>query len=158
MTKIRWCGQLRVQEIRHCNNMSERERDAVWMNEMDYKMIKNMAKTTVLMMMKGTVIDEDDPDFCERGLEGRTRKGSKVRSSNKLRTRMAVLNEQELQQQEGFDDPEFLAMASIDSSFACRELAQKRGEEDAECAFHYLRDVVPFERCLSKDELSKIME
>jgi len=142
--KIRWSGQVRVQEIRHINNISELEKDAVWMSAIDYKMIKNVAKTTVLMMMAGQEIDEDDEDFCKRGLEFRTRKGSKVRSANKLRARSAVLNEQDLQQEEGFHDPEFIAMASLDVSFDNKEQALKRGKKDAKSILlSYMNDVQP---------------
>ena len=139
--KIRWSGQVRVQEIRHVNNMSEAEREAVWMSPIDYKMIKSMAKTTVLMMMSGEHIDDDDPDFCTRGLEFRTRRGNKIRSANKLRAKSAVLNEQDLQRDEGFHDPEFIAMASLDVSYECREQAQKRGEQDAQAILTYITDV-----------------
>jgi len=139
--KIRWSGQVRVQEIRHINNVSESVREAVWMSPIDYKMIKNMAKTTVLMMMAGERIGEEDPDFCSRGLEFRTRKGQKMRSANKLRCRSAVLNEQDLQREEGFHDPEFIAMASLDVSYDCREQAQKRGNRDAEAILIYVNDV-----------------
>jgi len=139
--KIRWSSQVRVQEIRHLNNISEAEREAVWMSPIDYKMIKNMAKTTVLMMMAGEHIADDDPDFCKRGLEFRTRKGNKIRSANKLRARSAVLNEQDLQRDEGFHDPEFIAMASLDVSYECREQAQKRGEQDAQAILTYVNDV-----------------
>lgn len=139
--KIRWSSQVRVQEIRHLNNISETERDAVWMSPVDYKLIKNMAKTTVLMMMAGEYIDDEDPDFCTRGLEFRTRKGSKIRSGNKLRARSAVLNEQDLQREEGFHDPEFIAMAALDVSYECREQAKKRGEQDAQSISNYLSDV-----------------
>lgn len=139
--KIRWSGQVRVQEIRHINNMPESEIDAVWMSPIEYKAIKNGAKTTVLMMMAGETFHEDDPDFCSRGLEFRTRKGNKIRAANKLKARSAVLNEQDLQRDEGFHDPEFIAMASLDVSFECREQAQKRGGKDAEAIVEYLSDV-----------------
>lgn len=139
--KIRWSSQVRVQEIRHVNNMSETEREAVWMSPIDYKMIKNMAKTTVLMMMAGEYIDDEDPHFCTRGLEFRTRKGNKVRSANKLIARSAVLNEQDLQRDEGFHDPEFIAMAAMDVSYECRDQARERGVQDAEAVKTYLSDV-----------------
>lgn len=139
--KIRWSSQVRVQEIRHINNMPESEIEAVWMSPIEYKTIKNGAKTTVLMMMAGEKFHEDDPDFCCRGLEFRTRKGNKIRAANKLKARSAVLNEQDLQRDEGFHDPEFIAMASLDVSHECREQAQKRGEKDAKAILDYVRDV-----------------
>jgi hypothetical protein len=143
--KIRWSAQVRVQEIRHINNITESERESIWMTAMDYKMIKNIAKTTVLMMMAGEEIDENDEDFCKRGLEFRTRKGSKTRSANKLRARSAVLNEQDLQREEGFHDPEFIAMSSLDVSFENREQAQKRGKKDAKSILAYVNNVLPQE-------------
>ena len=139
--KIRWSSQVRVQEIRHINNMTEKEIEAQWMAPEEFKTIKNDAKTTVLMMMAGETFHEDDPDFCARGLEFRTRKGNKIRSANKLKARSAVLNEQDLQREEGFHDPEFIAMASLDISFECREQAQKRGEKDAEAITDYTSEV-----------------
>lgn len=139
--KIRWSKQVRVQEIRHINNMPESEIEAVWMSPIEYKTIKNGAKTTVLMMMAGEKFHEDDPDFCSRGLEFRTRKGNKIRAANKLKARSAVLNEQDLQRDEGFHDPEFIAMASLDVSHECREQAQKRGEKDARAIEEYVSDV-----------------
>jgi len=139
--KIRWSNQVRVQEIRHVNNMPESEIEAVWMSPIEYKTIKNGAKTTVLMMMAGEKFHEDDPDFCSRGLEFRTRKGNKIRAANKLKARSAVLNEQDLQKDEGFHDPEFIAMASLDVSHECREQAQKRGEKDAKAIVEYMSDI-----------------
>lgn len=139
--KIRWSTQVRVQEIRHINNMSESEIEALWMAPEEFKTIKNAAKTTVLMMMAGETFHEDDPDFCARGLEFRTRKGNKIRAANKLKARSAVLNEQDLQREEGFHDPEFIAMASLDVSFECREQAQKRGQNDFKAIAEYTSDV-----------------
>ena len=139
--KIRWSSQVRVQEIRHINNMPESEIEAVWMSPIEFKTIKNGAKTTVLMMMAGEKFHEEDPDFCSRGLEFRTRKGNKIRAANKLKARSAVLNEQELQRDEGFHDPEFIAMASLDVSQECRQQAHKRGEKDAEAIAEYMSDV-----------------
>ena len=106
----------------------------------NYKIIKNMAKTTIFMMMAGERIDEDNPDFCSRGLEFRTKAGTKKRNLNKLRARSAVLNEQDLQREEGFHDPQFIAMASMDESFDCREEARKRADEDARCIRSYVED------------------
>lgn len=139
--KIQWSGQVRVQEIRHLNNIPEFEKEAVWMSQVDYKLIKSIAKTTVYMMMKGQRIGDDDPDYCTRGLEFRTRSGSKIRNQNKLRARSAVLNEQDLQREEGFFDPQFIAMASMDESFECREAARKRAEGDVQSIRSYMADV-----------------
>jgi hypothetical protein len=139
--KIRWSGRVRVHEVRHINNIPDDEREAIWMSPIDYTMIKVMAKTTVYKIMSGEHIHEDNPDFCTRGLEFRTRSGSKIRTANKMRNRSAVLNEQDLQHEEGFYDPEFIAMASMDESFNCREEARKRAENDTISIRSYVDDV-----------------
>jgi len=139
--KIRWSGHVRVQEVRHLSNISEYEKEAVWMSAIDYKMIKSMAKSTVFMIMSGEHIGDDDPDFCIRGLECRTRAGSKLRNANKMRNRSAVLNEQDLQLEEGFYDPQFIAMASMDESFDCKEEGKKRAEHDTVCIRSYIDDI-----------------
>ena len=139
--KIRWSGRVRVHEIRHINNIPDDERELIWMSPIDYTMIKVMAKTTVYKMMSGEHINDDNPDFCTRGLEFRTRSGSRIRNANKMRNRSAVLNEQDLQHEEGFYDPEFIAMASMDESFICREAARKRAENDTKSIQSYTDDV-----------------
>ncbi|OEU17515.1 hypothetical protein FRACYDRAFT_237933 [Fragilariopsis cylindrus CCMP1102] len=139
--KIRWSGRVRVHEIRHINNIPDDERELIWMSPIDYTMIKVMAKTTVYKMMSGEHINDDNPDFCTRGLEFRTRSGSRIRNANKMRNRSAVLNEQDLQHEEGFYDPEFIAMASMDESFICREAARNRAENDTKSIQSYIDDV-----------------
>eukprot|EP00538_Stauroneis_constricta_P011626 CAMPEP_0119562310 /NCGR_PEP_ID=MMETSP1352-20130426/20005_1 /TAXON_ID=265584 /ORGANISM="Stauroneis constricta, Strain CCMP1120" /LENGTH=349 /DNA_ID=CAMNT_0007610677 /DNA_START=246 /DNA_END=1295 /DNA_ORIENTATION=- len=91
--------------------------------------------------------DEDDDELpfqfplCARGLEFKTKAGSRVRSRNKLRTRSAVLNEQDLQREEGHCDPDFIAMACMEESLECRENARARGLYDEIAVEDYLKDV-----------------
>ncbi|VEU33365.1 unnamed protein product [Pseudo-nitzschia multistriata] len=159
---IRWSGKIRVLEIRHLKNIPDFEKQAVWMSDLDYRIIKNKAKRTVYRMMAGEFPDldededgvgtgrdksnkdtkhdgseNDDASFCTRGLECRTRDGARIRARNKLRTRAAVLAEQEFQREEGVSDPEFLAMASMDESASSREEARRRAEIDAHIARSY---------------------
>jgi hypothetical protein len=138
--KIQWAKRVKVKEIRHLFDIPTLERDGLWMSISDQQMNKAMVRTTVTMMMRGEVISEDDPDFCTRGLECRTKAGSKARNRYKLRVRSAVLNEQDLQREEGIVDPDFIAMASMDESSKCREAALRRGEQDAICIEKYLEE------------------
>jgi hypothetical protein len=141
MKKISWCKRVRVKETRHINDYTDGEKAATWMTAEDYQMAKAIAKRTVMMIMQGVEILEDNPNFCTRGLEFRTKAGYKIRTRSKLRTRSAVLNEQDLQREEGFFDPEFIAMASMEVSLGCREGARKRACLDAKCIEGYLDDV-----------------
>lgn len=138
--KIRWAKRVKVKEIRHLNDIQANERDGLWMSLADQQMNKAMVRTTVTMMMRGETIPDDDLDFCTRGLEFRTKAGSKVRSRYKLRVRSAVLNEQDLQREEGFVDPDFIAMASMDESAECREAAFQRAEQDAKRVEKFLEE------------------
>jgi hypothetical protein len=138
--RIQWAKRVKVKEIRHLNEIPASEREGLWMSLADQQMNKAMVRTTVTMMMRGECISDDDPDFCTRGLEFRTKAGSKIRSRYKLRVRSAVLNEQDLQREEGFVDADFIAMASMDESAECREAALQRGMQDAKRIEKYLED------------------
>lgn len=127
-------------EIRNIRDFSRTEVEAIWMTLPDYQIIKAMVKTTIIMMMKGEQISEEDPDFCTRGLEFRTKVGSRVRQDNKLRARFAVLNEQDLQRDEGFFDPQYIAMACSEVSLECRKDARARALYDKEVIQPYLND------------------
>ena len=139
--KVSFSTSVAVKEIRHINAFSEEEKEAIWCGERDYQIIKAMVKSTVIMMMKGEQIPEEDVDYCTRGLEFRTKAGSRVRSRNKMRARLAVLNEQDLQQEEGYFDPQFIAMACMDASLECRTGARARALHDEKVIQSYLADV-----------------
>ncbi len=139
--KITFASRVLHTEIRHIKDFSEEEIEAIWMAVPDYQMIKAIVKTTTMMMTKGEPIPEDDEDFCTRGLEFRTKAGCRIRSRNKLSARSAVLNEQDLQRDEGFSDPRYIAMACIDESRVCREAAQARAIYDERYVQGYLDDV-----------------
>lgn len=95
--------------------MTDEEKEAVWYTEGDSKIILGMAKVTVKMMMKGEC-PTDDVDYCSRGLEGKTPTGAKRRQQNKFRVRKALLEEQEMQREEGICDPEYLGQVSRENS------------------------------------------
>jgi hypothetical protein len=123
----------RVEKKRHhrLQDLTNEEKQDVWYTEDDTKFILAMAKVTVKMMMKGEPCD--DVDYCSRGLEGKTPTGSKQRQKNKLKVRRALLEEQQLQRNEGINDPEYLAQVSMrHSKDICIEArnAALRDEDD----------------------------
>jgi hypothetical protein len=139
--KVKFANLVKHKEIRHIKDFTEEEKESIWMTVSDYQINRAMMKTTVSMMMKGERIAEDDEDFCMRGLEMRTRAGARMRSRNKLRVRSAVLNEQDLQHDEGFCDPQYIAMACIEESREGREEAVLRAKYDEESIQSFLDDV-----------------
>ena len=95
-----------------------------------------MAKVPVKMMMKGEPCD--DVDYCSRGLEGKTPTGSKRRQKNKLRVRKALLEEQEIQREEGVYDAEYLAKVSLKYSREIGEEAHNAGLRDEQSIQEYI--------------------
>lgn len=109
--RVHWNHKVEKKRHYRVQDLSPEEREAVWYTEGDTKIILAMAKVTVKMMMKGEPCD--DIDYCSRGLEGKTPTGSKKRQKNKLRVRKSLLEEQEIQREEGVLDPDYLAQVSI---------------------------------------------
>ena len=128
----------RVEKKRHHRvvDLSQEEKEAVWYTENDTKIILAMAKVTVKMMMKGEPCD--DVDYCSRGLEGKTPAGSKQRQKNKLRVRKALLEEQEIQREEGIRDDEFLGEVSRKNSRDVCIHARNTAIRDEEAIRDYL--------------------
>jgi hypothetical protein len=132
----------RVEKKRHHRvvDLTQEEKEAVWYTENDTKIILAMAKVTVKMMMKGEPCD--DVDYCSRGLEGKTPAGSKQRQKNKLRVRKALLDEQEIQREEGIRDSEFLAEVSRKNSRDVCTQARNTAIRDEEAVRDYLGSVL----------------
>jgi len=136
--RVSFARSVMHKEVRHINDFTSEEVSKLWMTAPDYQVVRKIVKTTVLKMMRGQIIPEDDEQFCSRGLEYRTKAGSKARSQTKLHARMAVLNEQDIQRDEGFEDPSFIAMVCMEASKASRDAARARGAADELSVRDYL--------------------
>jgi hypothetical protein len=117
------------------------EIETLWMTMKDYQFVKTVVKSTVLTMMSGQQILEDDAEICTRGLEFRTKAGARYRNCNKISARAAVLNEQDMQVEEGFFEPRYIAMVAEEASQGCREGAFARALSDERFVQDYLQDV-----------------
>lgn len=134
--RVHWNHKVEKKRHHRLQDLSEEEKETVWYTESDTKIVLAMAKVTVKMMMKGEPCD--DVDYCSRGLEGKTPTGSKRRQKNKLRVRKALLEEQEIQREEGVYDPEYLAQVSIKYSKDVLVDAQNVALRDEENVQDYL--------------------
>ena len=140
---VRFNHTVHFREIRHISEYTEEQIEATWLTPEDYAAIKQIVKATIRMMMKGEAIADDNPDFCTRGLEFRTKNGSKVRARNKLHARSAVLNEQDMQREEGYNEQQMIAMACMEASLCCRQGARARGLYDERMIQSYLHNNIP---------------
>ena len=134
--RVHWNHKVEKKRHHRLCDLSQEEKESVWYTENDTKIILAMAKVTVKMMMKGEPCD--DIDYCSRGLEGKTPAGSKRRQKNKLRVRKALLEEQEIQREEGVRDDLYLAQVSIKYSKDVIEQAHQSGLQDEVCIQEYL--------------------
>lgn len=138
--RVHW--NTRVSKRRHIQlkDMTAEEKYSVWYSSQDSKLILAMAKVTVKMMMRGEPCD-DDTDYCSRGLEGKTREGSKKRNKSKVMVNTAVLMEQEIQRMDKKDDPETIAKASFNCSEVLCRRARLQGTQDERDVGDFLDDV-----------------
>jgi hypothetical protein len=99
-------------EIKEVPSLSDIYEDDVinaWWTPNDYQLIRKMFRITLHMMMNGVQFENEDEDFCARGLEHRTKGGAQRHHRHKKRSIYAVLRAQEFQIQEAFNDADYLA-------------------------------------------------
>jgi hypothetical protein len=108
--RVFFSDSVETREIPHLDDLSNEDVLAAWWTANDYLVIRKMISLTVRMIMNGSKFVEDDGDFCERGLEVRTKAGARARHLMiKQRAIETVLKAQDYQRQEGFSDPEYIA-------------------------------------------------
>lgn len=142
--RVTFSKTVHCKEMRHIKDYKEEEIKMFWLTTPDYLHIKSTIRQTLDMMMQGNSVVANDEEFCTRGLESRTRVGARARSYTKLRTRSAVLNEQDMQREEGFQDPYILATVSMEQTASSRAWAQAIALEDYRSIQDYLADVPQF--------------
>jgi hypothetical protein len=125
-------SKIEVVPVPHANDLSEEEFAATWLNEDDYKQIKQTYKATARMMMRGEVFPEDDEHMCSRGLESKTKSAGHPRHHQKNRVSMSLLKAQDFQRREGLYDPLYLAELYAEYSRSDCLLAEARGILDEE--------------------------
>lgn len=137
--KLHWNRKVEKKRHYRIQDLTQEEVESIWYQEYDTKIILAMAKVTVKMMMKGEPCDDDD--YCSRGLEGKTPTGSKRRQKNKMKVRKALLEEQDIQREEGVNDPEYLGQVSRKYSEDIVQQAHSQGLRDEQEAMAYLSDI-----------------
>ena len=140
---VSFSKRIQFREVRHLHDFAQEEIADLWMTAQDYIFIKAVVRATVILMMKGYCLskDEEENDFCYRGLEYRTKMGARRRNENKISCKSAVLNEQDMQHEEDFFDIEHIKMVSEEASQECRDNARSTAIEDEKSIQDYLQDI-----------------
>lgn len=77
---------------------------------------------------------DDGNVHCFRGLETKTRDGSRRKQFNVVDAVMAVLDEQGMQDEHGVSDPERISDVYVSCNSHCLEAAMQRGLSDEKAA------------------------
>mmetsp|Transcript_55103 Transcript_55103/g.154670 ORF Transcript_55103/g.154670 Transcript_55103/m.154670 type:complete len:197 (-) Transcript_55103:30-620(-) len=133
--------------IIHINDYSTEEVRASWYNREELRNIKAEAKSTA------NSSDPEDKDVCLRGLEARTPVGARQKSQNRIEARAAVFFEQEIQEEDGYSDPDAIADAYFDCSERCQLDAQMLALRDAREAMEVHRSMKLSEMCASQGRI-----
>lgn len=128
---VKFAEDSKVCEIIPVESITPEEKDVRWYDNAFYQDNKTMIADTIFLMTTTMCLDEENEDeFCMRGLESKTPEGRRRRSLNKADAISAVLAEQDRQLMEDEHDPETLADIYFQFTSHCRESAYAMGLQD----------------------------
>jgi hypothetical protein len=114
--------------VLHIKDYSDDELRSNWYTDLEYDAFNVEIRTTVLIMTRGgpPILSNGEP-YCARGLESETRDGARKKRLNKLHSRRAVIDEQELQNAHGPQcDDQILARIYFDCTRHCQYEAHEK--------------------------------
>lgn len=112
--------------------LTEEDVAALWYTKEEFNLSKKSQMFIVKMMDRGMTALEDDEELCSRGLEGRTRAGTRRKSKIIEAAWDAVFSEQEKQWRDGRFSAWTLARIYFESSAASSMDAFLAGKRDAQ--------------------------
>ena len=121
-----------MHNVLHINDYSDKEIACTRYDANELEMIKktDVIKTLSMMNKSGLQIPQDNPWYCCHGLESFTREGSARKRANRTNAWDAVLDEQDLQWDEGVCDPQAIANAYSGLSRDCQDAAVMNAIQD----------------------------
>jgi hypothetical protein len=124
--KIAFSGTLQVEEIIHVSEYTQDEVSSTWYDRKEIGSFKEDRKNAAKRIDQGVSSDSD----CLRGVESLTVAGARIRYESVLVGINSVLDEQELQDLDGKEDPEMLAHIYRLNTHQSEALAHQRGLSD----------------------------
>lgn len=110
----------------HINDYTAKEIRACWYSDSERSAIRKQ------VVAEAAAAADDESKVCPRGLEALVGSSAEQRREAKFTAMLAVLQEQELQRDEGSYDPEYIALAYKQCTACCRESALILGFNDQE--------------------------
>ena len=116
----------------HLGDYSREEKNSCYYNESDYRAFKEETSYTASLVERNVTLDEEF--YCGRGVEYRTIDGANQRRKNKYIALLSVLQEQEIQYEEGIIDEQRIATAYQGASYSSKMSAYLLGMTDSKMA------------------------
>jgi hypothetical protein len=139
---ITWAKVANQIEIPHINDFEQEIIEAQWFTVDEMQEIRDSVKETArIMSLNGKqIIEDDDEEFCFRGLEHRTKQGRRKRNHNKNRAWEAVQAEQHFKGTGG--DVTSISFSYTSQTYESRQEAIERAKADEECIQEYLGNIL----------------
>lgn len=130
--RVTFDTKIQVSEIPHIKDMSVDEKVDIWWTAKDYMLIRKMLRITLQMIAKGNEVTTADEDFCTRGLDIHTIRGSRRHQKTRTQSVKSVLRAQDFQRAEGFNDAAYIAELYAQCSRSSYERALANAAVDAQ--------------------------
>lgn len=124
--------------VEHAADLTDEERSRTWFSRKEFSEIKASYREILKRMSHREHIPDDSDQCSTRGLEGRSRHGSKNRLSIIMSSILAVLNEQDIQRQQGRVDAETIAILYRHQSYHSLQAAVMMARRDEAAIAEYV--------------------
>ena len=114
----------------HVNDYTKEEIENTWYTRTENDRIREVMQLEVQLAEHGAMNDNDSPHFCLRSVESHMSKNVTVRMDLRIIVWDAILDEQELQYQEGSYNPKLYSQVVRKISKRCLQKAQKIAQLD----------------------------
>ena len=144
--RVSFYPRVRIQRVQQRKLIPQDQKELVWYSRDEFNVIRQECFNTITLMKDDeedtddtdTLFDEDGNELCRRGLEYKTPEAYKRRQKQKKDIRNIVFEEVDFQEEQGMNDPEWLAKLSRDQSRSCVEAAIQVARVDEKVARAYL--------------------
>ena len=113
-----------VRRISRYSNYNIEEIEAYWGDGSEHKLRKQELRSAVQEWQAGKRLS-DNLTFTTRGIMDKIGEGKQIKKANRERARQAVMDEQELQDQEGIIDDDLLAEIYTATTISSKKKAQQ---------------------------------
>jgi hypothetical protein len=124
--RIHFNESVRIRSTLHVKDMTEEEKANAWLSQKEISDIRKSLIHDVKCLRSG----KQSSEITLRGLENRIRETALRRKSDKMKALIAVLDEQDIQERNGYNNPDIIRVCYQRISLACHLRAQEVAKFD----------------------------